>query len=662
MNFEDRKWLLDWLTINGINFIVPHLSLYSMKGERKRDYPPNFSPAQPYWDYNHLFEEYTGRMCYINTIGQYGADILVIHPLESEYLGIKNDCYNQYDRCLNILQENHRDYDLGDEQIIADIAKVENGRFVIGRMSYKVVILPSMLVLRRTTLELLKQFKKSGGVIMAYGSYPGLINGMEASSAIDSLRQMASVVGENEFAGALDKVFPPVYKLAGAHNELIWTHSRKVNEGGIIQLSNTSRLSELSCELSFNVPVKKLALWNPENGHSMKLIPEKDGSIKLQFAAAKSWLISYGDASAEADLSESYQVPSLRKEVTKIEGVWQGERLDPNALTLDFARYSTDNGKTYSTPEPVIGIHQRLLNKRYHGKLYLKFEPEITDVPARCSLVLEQPELYNISVNNNKISFESKDRYRDQAFRKQEITASLKKGRNEIILSLDYIAPEPASLDALKRYGTEIESIYLIGDFAVAVTSSAEPLMDTQKNYLKQFVTKPIHSISRFSITKEVSEFDNDLTLKGYPFYAGTFILNNSFVIDKKNTSKKYFISLSLFEAIVVKVKINGEEFAPIMYSPWETEISEALKEGENTIQITLINSLRNLLGPHHHAWGELTGVGPVSFTGNKGWPSIGGDNDWYDLRLKRKPELWRDDYYLIPFGLLKPPVISESD
>ncbi len=23
MNFEDRKWLLDWHTINGINFIVP---------------------------------------------------------------------------------------------------------------------------------------------------------------------------------------------------------------------------------------------------------------------------------------------------------------------------------------------------------------------------------------------------------------------------------------------------------------------------------------------------------------------------------------------------------------------------------------------------------------------------------------------------------------
>ncbi len=129
MNFEDRKWLLDWLTINGINFIVPHLALYSMKGERKRDYPPDFSPAQPYWTYNKLFEDYTGRLCYVSTIGKYASDILILHPLESEYLGMPNDCYAKYDKCLNDLQGFHRNYDLGDEQIIADTAKIEKGKF-----------------------------------------------------------------------------------------------------------------------------------------------------------------------------------------------------------------------------------------------------------------------------------------------------------------------------------------------------------------------------------------------------------------------------------------------------------------------------------------------------------------------------------------------------
>jgi hypothetical protein len=662
MNFEDRKWLLDWLTINGINFIVPHLSLYSMKGERKRDYPPDFSPAQPYWEYNKLFEDYTGRMCYVNTLGKYAADIVVIHPLESEYLGIKNNCYQQYDNCLNALQLNHRNFDLGDEQIIADIAKAENKKFIIGQMSYKVVILPGMIVIRRSTLSLLKQFKASGGTILVYGRYPDYINGELLPEAIDSLKQISRLVEENEFLKALNIALPSVYNIEGLNNELIWSHYRLVEKGGILQLSNTSRLKEVECNLSFSHSVKNLVLWNPEDGSSMKLAPGSDGRIKLHFAAVKSYIITFGDASKDAIVTNFYKVPAATKEIAKIEGPWQGQRLDPNAITLDFARYSTDNGRTYSNPEPVIGIHQRLQNKKYTGKLILKFEPEVTDIPLKCSLVAEQPQLYNISVNDKKIKFTGKDYYIDHTFSTQDISGTLKQGVNEILLSLDYVAPEPASLNAYKRYGTEIESVYLIGDFAISVTPSAKPLMESQKNSLKLFVSKPVHSISHFAIDKEISEFDDDLIMQGYPFYSGSFVLSKTFMFEKKSRQKKYYISFPSFEAIVIKVKINEKEFDPLIYSPWETEISEALKEGENRVEITLINSLRNLLGPHHHSGGELTGVGPASFTGNSGWPNTGGENDWYDLRLKGTQTLWMDDYFLIPFGLLEPPVISETD
>ena len=45
MNFEDRAWIASWHTLNGINHLCPHLALYSMKGTRKRDYPPTLSLA-----------------------------------------------------------------------------------------------------------------------------------------------------------------------------------------------------------------------------------------------------------------------------------------------------------------------------------------------------------------------------------------------------------------------------------------------------------------------------------------------------------------------------------------------------------------------------------------------------------------------------------------
>jgi len=664
MNFEDRKWLLDWLTITGINFICPHLSLYSMKGERKRDYPPNFSPAQPYWTFNKLFEDYTGRMCYVSTIGKYAADILVIHPLESEYLGIPNDSYPQYDRCLNYLQNIHRNYDLGNEQIIADIAKIGKGKFIIGQMSYKVVVLPYMLVIRRTTLDRLKQFRAAGGSILVLGKYPAWVDGDPNPAAIDSLKKITRFVEENKLMEVLDEVSPSVFNVTGTDNELVWTHHRKVNKGGIIQMSNTSRLKSIECELIFTPSVKNPALWNSENGTSMKLQPGEDGRIRLHFAPATSWLVTYGEASREASLDNTYQVPAVKTKLTEIGGAWQGNRADPNSLILDFARYSTDNGKTFSRPEPVIGIHQRLTEKKYTGHLILKYEIEVKDVPEKYSLVVEQPELYEIVVNGKKINFEGKDYYRDHALRIEDISGTLKQGANEIMLYLKYVAPELASLDAVKRYGTEIESIYLTGDFAVSVTPSAEPLAESQKNSLHLFTGKPIHSIRHFAITREKDQFEGDLVDQGYPFYAGTFVLKKSFAIDKKpqDKAKRYFISFPYFEAIVVKVKINDREFDPLIYSPWEIDITGAVQEGNNRVEIELANSLRNLFGPHHHTGGELNEVGPVTFTGDSGWPSnTDGESNWYDIRLSHKPRFWRDDYYLIPFGLLEPPVVWEN-
>lgn len=39
INFTDRQWIAGWHAVLGINHFCPHLTLYSMKGARKRDYP-----------------------------------------------------------------------------------------------------------------------------------------------------------------------------------------------------------------------------------------------------------------------------------------------------------------------------------------------------------------------------------------------------------------------------------------------------------------------------------------------------------------------------------------------------------------------------------------------------------------------------------------------
>jgi hypothetical protein len=156
--------------------------------------------------------------------------------------------------------------------------------------------------------------------------------------------------------------------------------------------------------------------------------------------------------------------------------------------------------------------------------------------------------------------------------------------------------------------------------------------------------------------------FNKNLTTEGYPFFEGAFELTQKFNIARKDTSAQYRLKIPDLEAVVVEIELNGENYSPVTHFPVQIDISSALKSGNNTLKIKLTNSLRNLLGPHHHVWKEMTRVGPSTFSGTGGFPNGRGNADWYDLRLTgKKTTAWNDEYYCIPFGLLSEVEILES-
>jgi len=669
MTFEDRMWITGWHTLMGVNFMCPHLSLYSMKGERKRDYPPTISYQQPYWRYNKLFEDFSARLCTFATVGKTEAEICVLSPIESDYIerAPKNPGKRDadLDRLLNALMCTHRNFDLGDEQIISEIGKAENGRFVVGEMAYRVVIVPQMLTIRASTVALLKRFAAQGGVVLVAQEYPQLVDGVENSAELPSLQAIAPIVPADGWLAALNAKAPPLFTLRGANAEKVWTHLRSVEDGHSLQLSNTSRLETQTLALRFSDRSATIALWNPVNGQCLRLKPEADGAYVLAFAPAQTWIVSFGKVSDGVAFDSTYALPGERQEIAKLAGAWQGKRVDPNALTLDYARASKDGGATWSAPEPVLAIYDRFAQSTpYNGPLQLKFEPEIADVPAACKLVVEQPEMYtSIAVNGKKVSFDGDEFYTCFTFRSHDINGLLKPGRNEIILALNNVSAVPASLNARSRYGTELESVYLVGDFAVKAEKADKPLTDTYRNQEGALEKKPVNSFKRFVITKEGDTFTGDLAPQGYPFYAGEFQLDSTFEVGAMTPGKHYLLSFPSFEAVVVNVTVNGQPCAPLFASPWEADVTAALKPGKNAVRVSLTNSLRNLMGPHHHKGGEHTAVGPATFRANHYWPNKEpGEVNWYDARLGGNAKVWRDDYYMIPFGLLQPPVLIQAD
>jgi hypothetical protein len=67
-----------------------------------------------------------------------------------------------------------------------------------------------------------------------------------------------------------------------------------------------------------------------------------------------------------------------------------------------------------------------------------------------------------------------------------------------------------------------------------------------------------------------------------------------------------------------------------VAWPPHRVDVAAGLRPGENVIEIELVGTLRNLLGPHHLAGGDRAWTGPGQF---------------------RDKSRWTDDYVLVPFG-----------
>ena len=664
MNFEDRKWLAGWHSILGVNHFCPHLTLYSMKGHRKRDYPPTFSYQQPYWSYNKKIEDYLGRIAYAASVGKYDPQILVINPLESEFIKGKDDgeFTSGMLAVLEELQAAHYDYDVGDEQILADTAYLSGNELVVGEMKYRHIVLPDMVSIRKSTLDLIEALQKQGGKVFNTGRFPSFIDGKADNGVLSELQKSVISIPVESLETELHKQIKPHVIISGENAEKIWSQTRVVENGKLIQLYNSSHTEPIYLELTTDFGDKNVVLWDPSEIKCYSLQANEEGNYSIKMAASSNIWITSGTLSKEAQILGMYQLPDELNEVLVLKNNWKGKRLSPNAITLDFACYSTDGGKTFSQPEPVIGIFSRLSDTNYNGELQLNYPVNVISAPKSCQLVLEQPEMYsNITINGKDIHFNGEAYYIDRTFKSTDVSSLIYKGKNNIQLTLDFKAPIPLSGNPVERYGTETESIYLTGDFAVSGNSEKETF-DTQRNRSGDFQLRPVYQFTNFSITTEKEFVEGNLTLEGYPFFAGSFALSQDFEMPSVDADKKYYLELPNCEAIASVIEINGQIADTLVWSPFRTEITKYLKTGENTVKITLVNSLRNLLGPHHHKGGELIEVGPKSFTGAGGFPDGKGEKNWYNLRKTGSDNaIWTDIYNFIPFGFIEPIKITTS-
>lgn len=85
--FGDRKWILDWLGVRGVNMFIPHAFYYSLKGERKNERPPDVGLNDIGWKHYKIWSNYMKRLSFLMTDSKNCARVGI--PCESGHMPYK---------------------------------------------------------------------------------------------------------------------------------------------------------------------------------------------------------------------------------------------------------------------------------------------------------------------------------------------------------------------------------------------------------------------------------------------------------------------------------------------------------------------------------------------------------------------------------------------
>ncbi len=650
VSFEELKWIAEWQYLNGINSMCQHLEGYSIRGLRKRDYPPSMFYQSPWWDDYKAFNDYFSRLGKLIADSDEEADVLLIHPMHTGYIAYNGtNCaeIQKYDGKLNealrVLSGNHIGYHLGDEVIMRHHGSVCGASIKVGLCAYHTVILPAMKTLDKSTFGLLSEFVKNGGKLLALGEKPTLIEG-EKSDELKALMDTVEVLPVNDgelLTYALVKNGLKTLTVSDKNGEIGSIHCRVnlLGNGKAYFFQNQDREHPFDAKIildtnsdAVEVNLNGMTVTKPDtitdNGKTV---------IFLHFEPMQSHLIVTG---SELPMVTKKTKPMLTLPLSR---EWDIESED-NALTLDACQYILGEGEEYSEPRNILDIMEILLAARANDKLKLRFTFEISetaDLSAMRSfrLVSELTDEFSIKVNGSEVKWDGESWWKDKSFKAIDIRSFVKHGTNEIIVDGAFSQRQKV-YDVLfgknvleternkLTYDTELESLYLVGDFSVF-----------SKTGYTEGARRALFTDGGFCITDRVTHIiGGDIVPQGYPFFAGRVKLSQVVKV-KKSYGKRIAIRIPKPYAALAKVYVDDQLVKTLLWSDYEADISGFVKPGkEAKITLELVIGNRNLMGPHHHPQGECYGVGPGHFSPHGVYT----------------PNAWRDRYCFVKAGLFE--------
>ncbi len=637
LRFEDMKRIGDWLYVLGVNTLDQHLSYITIRGARKRDHPQSFSYHEPWWPEYHVsgqyFEHLTAALCQ----GEQINPTLVIEPTTTAWIFNKDagaseplkQLGNSFFDFVMRLERAQVEYDLGCEDILTRHGSVEKGRLIVGQRRYSTIVLPPRLEnLNASTFALLEKFLQQGGSVLSAEAIPSRIDG-RASADGKRLAQASGwrALNVNDLVGALAKQQAAsgfaLVRDAGDQG-ILFHHRRQLADGELLFLVNTSL--ESTAAGAFESTARGVENRDLNTGATGAFAFSQTATgVKARFelppAGSRLLWLSH-KAIQPVAAPEPGPVAILPPTATAI------RRHEPNLLVLDYVDITAGgetrtnlyfyragqfafqkNGMKRNPWDSAVQFKNELITKTFPAGSGFEARYKFTlagAVPEKLSLVIERPDLYSITCNGQPVTPTKGAWWLDKAFGVIDLASSARAGENVVTLK--------ASPFTIYH---ELESAYVLGDFSVKATD-------------KGFEIQPAADL-QFGKWNE----------QGHPFYSAGVVYQEQF--DIQSPKGQFQVHVPAWLGSVARVTVNGKPAGHLVSQPWDCDVTRHIHSGVNTIEIEVIGTLKNTLGPHHAG----AGLGSA-------WPGM----------FQTAPESGQPpgaQYATVGYGLFKPFVLRQT-
>ena len=638
-DFRGHKFHADWQAALGVTQRALHLSWVSMKGCAKRDYPASIGYQSPWYEEYGCIEDHISRVNTVLTRGKPVVNIGVIHPIESMWtmLGHKDvsnshieTAEKQFTDVIEGLLFNHLDFDFINEGLLPEQYKSSGDKKLhVGAMAYSAVIVPQLVTMRRTTLEILNEYQKNGGEIIFIGDCPSQIDGIVSDEIYDLYKK----------CGAVNSVSPNLYSElhrfrtvkiqnddGSEANNLIYGERADGNDRYVFIAHheyNTNPDIVDAQHITIYIRGKKYPyLLNTITGEEEPL-PHKYEELP-QYPYAEGYTITertiYSSDSLLIKMCDEESVlPKAEKEKQSVEtidfkGAVDCKREEDNVLVLDMAQWSED-GVNFEDTEEILRIDQKIRKRHDYplasgegaqpwtvGKEKITVFPTLrftfdSNIETNVRLAFEEAE--EVYFNGEKVAIKVNGYFTDRSIHTMDLPP-VKKGRNELLIK----TPLGRALG--------LENYFLLGNFGVKLCGTEKTLIE------------PEERIGFGTVTNQ-----------GMPFYGGNLLYEAEF---ETNESGEVQITVSRYRGALLEVSVDDKEPQKLAFAPYKVNMGH-LEKGKHTIRIKCFGNRHNSFGALHMCDYQKDWIGP---------------GEWYTEGSR-----WSYEYCLKDMGVISSPVIE---